>query len=82
MEIIAEGKTSGKVPTLFTVSQFSEKHSFISEGGLRFQIFDAKDNGLEKAGAVVRIGRRVLINEEKYFAWIDFKQNGNVGQKL
>lgn len=68
--------------TLHTVAEFAQRHSFLTEGGLRFQIFNAKENGLTESGAIVRLGRRVLINEEKYFAWIDFKQNGNVGQKV
>lgn len=74
MEALVEKKSSEKVPTLLTVSQFIKKHSFISNGGLRFQIFDAKNNGLEKAGAIVRMGRRVLVNEGNYFAWINSKQ--------
>ena len=65
------------IPTLLTVSQFSVKHGFISENGLRFQIFDAKNNGLGRARAIVRVGRRVLIDEERYFAWIDsLQKNG------
>lgn len=74
MEAVAENKTSEKVPTLLTVSQFIKKHPFISNGGLRFQIFDAKNNGLEKVGAIVRMGKRVLVNEGKYFFWIESQQ--------
>jgi hypothetical protein len=77
METVVKSKSSEKVPTLLTVSQFIQKHPFISNGGLRFQIFDAKNNGLENVGAIVRLGRRVLIDEEKYFAWIESQQNGN-----
>jgi len=63
-----------RIPTLLTISQFSIKHGFISNGGLRYQIFNAKNNGLEMARAIVRVGRRVLIDEERYFAWIDSQQ--------
>ena len=63
-----------RIPTLLTISQFSVKHGFISNSGLRFQIFNEKNNGLEMAGAIVRVGRRVLIDEERYFAWIDSQQ--------
>jgi len=62
-------------PTLLTVNKFAEKHSAFSEGGLRFYIFNAKENGLEASGALVRLGRRVLINEPKFFAWIDSLQS-------
>jgi hypothetical protein len=76
MEVTAEKKSSEKVPTLLTVSQFIKKHPFISNGGLRFQIFNAKSNGLERAGAIVRMGKRVLIDEGRYFAWVDSLQEG------
>ena len=33
-------------PALLTVSQFCIKHAFITQGGLRFQIFNADNNGL------------------------------------
>ena len=69
-----EAKTTD-TPILLTVIQFSTKHSFATRGVLRFQIFNARENGLEKTGAIVRIGRRVLVNEEKYFAWIESQQD-------
>ena len=58
-------------PALLTVSQFCAKHSFISQGGLRFQIFNAHDNRLASFGAIVRLGRRVLIDEGRYFEWVE-----------
>ena len=63
-------------PALLTVSQFCTKHSFISQGGLRFQIFNAHDNGLASFGAIVRLGRRVLIDEGRYFEWIENLREG------
>jgi|SaaInlStandDraft_6_1057023.scaffolds.fasta_scaffold504795_1 hypothetical protein len=72
-EGVNEARTT-VTPVLLTVIQFSAKHLFVTPGGLRFQIFNANENGLEKSGAIVRIGRRVLINEEKYFAWIESQQ--------
>jgi len=62
-------------PTLYTVHKFAEKHPAFSEGGLRYQIFNAKKNGLEASGSLVRLGRRILINEPKFFAWIDSLQS-------
>ena len=78
MEIVRETPQR----TLHTVAEFAQRHLFLTEGGLRFQIFNANENELGDSGAIVRLGRRVLINEEKYFDWIDFKQNQNVGQKV
>ncbi len=71
-------------PTLLTVKQFPVKHPAFSEGSLRFQIFNAKPrktsrgeiagNGLESA--LVRLGRKVMIDEAKFFEWLD-RQNGH-----
>jgi hypothetical protein len=66
--------TSNPPRTLLTVNQFTEKNPFATQGGLRFQIFNANQNGLVESGAILRLGRRVLIDEEKYFAWIESQQ--------
>ena len=58
------------IPTFLTVKQFSEKHPAFPEGGLRYRIFYAKDNGLSVSGALVRNGRRVLIDEGRFFDWL------------
>jgi hypothetical protein len=62
------------VPTLLTVKQFSDKHPAFPIGGLRHRIFYARQNGLEQSGALVRNGRRVLIDEEKFFHWLTGEQ--------
>ena len=62
--------------TLHTVAEFAQRHSFLTEGGLRFQIFNAENNGLAESGAIVRLGRRVLLDEPKYFGWIKGQQKG------
>ena len=64
------------IPTFLTIKQFSNKHRAFPEGGLRHQIFNSDTNGLRDSGAVVRNGRRVLIDEEKWFEWILSHQNG------
>ena len=38
-------------------------------GAIRWQIFNAETNGLKESGAIIRNGRRILIDVEKYFAW-------------
>lgn len=58
------------IPNLFTVKQFCEKHSVISYGSLRDRLFHSQTNGLKASGAVVRNGRRILIDEEKFFNWL------------
>lgn len=71
--------------TLSTVRQFSERNPAFSEAAVRNLVFKADSrhstkgaipgNGLIEAGAIVRIGRKVLIDEEAFFAWVD-GQNG------
>ena len=58
-----------------TVQQFTAKHTAFNTGGLLSLIFNEHKNGLAKSGAIVRIGRKVLIDEIKFFAWIE-SQNG------
>lgn len=63
------------MPVLLTVNQFTEKHPAFNKGGVRALIFNENTNGLAKAGAVVRIGRKVLLDESKFFNWV-ICQNG------
>ncbi len=58
------------IPTFLTVKQFSQKHPAFPIGGLRFRIFNGKQNGMESCGVIVRNGRRILINEERFFDWL------------
>lgn len=57
--------------TLYTIRQFSQAQPALSEASIRWQVFKAADNGLEKAGAIRRAGRRVYIVAERYLAWLD-----------
>ena len=54
-----------------TVQQFVERHPAFTLGGMRAQIFNENINGLKEAGAILRNGRRVLIKESAYFAWLE-----------
>ena len=55
-------------PSLLTVSQFCIKHVFITQGDFAFK-FQCCNNGLASFGAIVRMGRKVLIDESRYFEW-------------
>lgn len=71
----------GPARPVFTVKQFSGRNPAWSEPALRNLIFKADTrhssrgeipgNGLIEAGAIVRIGRKVLIDEDAFFAWVD-----------
>lgn len=59
---------------LRTVNQFCQEHPAFTPGGVRWLIFNEKSNGLQAAGAVVRLGRRVLIDQPKFFRWVESQQ--------
>ncbi len=61
---------------LSTVNQFTEKQPAFTTGGLRALIFNENTNGLAKSGAIVRIGRKVLIDEAKFFGWVEAQNGG------
>lgn len=54
---------------LIPVSHWNQFHSWPPQGGLRYLIFNAKSNGFDKV--VRRVGRRVLIDEKSFFAWVN-----------
>ena len=62
------------MPNLLTVKQMAEKHKAFSEASLRYHIFHEEANGLSKA--LTRLGRKILINEELFFNWLDDQSGG------
>ena len=66
--------------SLFTVAQFAEEEPAFTEAALRNLIFKAEvrhssagiiaGNGMIESGALVRIGRKVLIDRAKFLAWV------------
>ena len=57
-----------------TVAKLTEKHDGLTEGGVRWDIFNASKNGLAEKKAIIRKGRRVLLVEELYLAWLGIAQ--------
>lgn len=55
---------------IFTVSQFVKANPWVTLGGLRFQLFRRKRNGLETAGVILKRGKRILIDGPKYVDWL------------
>ena len=65
---------------VFAVRRFSQRHPDFSEPSLRNLLFKARPrqsskgeipgNGLIEAGAILRVGRKVLIDEDRFFAWV------------
>lgn len=72
-------------PTIFTVEAFAERNPAFSPAALRNLIFKAEPrhtsrgeipgNGLIECGAVLRLGRKVLIDESRFFEWVREQQH-------
>ncbi|MBS4052445.1 MAG: hypothetical protein KGZ69_14770 [Methylomonas sp.] len=54
-----------------TVKQFCDQNPAFTEGGVRALIYNEDNNGLAESSAIVRIGRKVLIDQVKFFAWVE-----------
>lgn len=73
------------VTRLHTLKAFAEAHPAFTVPALRSLVFKSKDrqssrgaikgNGFDTA--IVRIGRKLLIDEAKFFAWIAGQQGGD-----
>jgi len=84
METTQQVTSQTHVPVLSTIRQFSERHPTFSQGSLRNLIYLSTErcsskgkipgNGL--AIALLRIGRKLLIDEAKFFQWVDDQQGG------
>ena len=57
-----------------TVSQMAVKHPAFSESSFRYHIFHAAKNGFDKV--ITRVGRKILINEQRFFEWLDGHEGG------
>ena len=72
-------------PIYQNVRQFSERNQVFTEAALRNLIFKAdtrkssigiiQGNGLIEFGAIVRLGKKVLINEQKFYEWLEAQQS-------
>jgi hypothetical protein len=63
---------------LRTVQQLCKEHPVFTPGGIRWLLFHRQQNGLNDAGAVIKLGRKVLIDIDRFFQWIE---NQNSEQK-
>lgn len=60
---------------LIPLTDWNQHHAWPPIGGLRHLVFFERTNGFDTV--VRRVGRRVLIDEAAFFAWVD----GNGGAK-
>jgi hypothetical protein len=56
------------------VNQFLQENPAFTNGQIRWLIFNSASNGLNDAGAIVRMPRRVFIDIDRFFDWLDRQQ--------
>jgi|ERR1700689_19337 len=71
--IVSEYNKS-KNQRIIPVTKWHMYHSWPSLNGLRFLIFNEKQNGL--SCAITRVGRRVFIKEDDFFKWVETNNTG------
>ena len=54
---------------LIPLTRWSSHHEYPNIAGLRHLVFHSEKNGFDSC--IKRIGRRILIDEDAYFAWVD-----------
>ena len=54
-----------------TVQQYVATHPYYSMSSFRWILFGRHTNGLAKAGAVIKIGKKILIDSEMVEKWED-----------
>jgi hypothetical protein len=57
---------------LRTIKQLAQENPAFTEASLRWLVFNARQNGLD--AAIVRGGRRVLIDLQKLDAWLEARR--------
>jgi hypothetical protein len=55
---------------LLTLNQLTSRHPAFTLDALRSLIFRRLENGLNESGAIVRIGRRVLVDADAFDRWL------------
>ena len=59
------------------VNQFLQDNPAFTNGQIRWLIFNSHSNGLDEAGAIVRMPRRVFIDIDRFFEWLEQQQPRN-----
>lgn len=54
---------------LIPLTQWNDHHKWPPRGGLRHLVFHEETNGFSTV--IRRVGRRVLIDEQAFFAWVE-----------
>ena len=63
-------QTEAETPTeLYSVNDYTKRRPAFTKGGLRHLFFHQGEE-LEKTGAIVRFGARILIDDTAFLAWL------------
>lgn len=66
-------------PTEFySVKDYTKRRPAFTQGGLRHLLFHQGEE-LEKAGAIVRFGARILIDDAAFLAWLKAGNARHIG---
>jgi len=60
-----------EIRNILTPRQFSEKFPAFPIGSVRNLIYHEDDNGLKAAGVVKRIGKKIVLDADRFFLWVD-----------
>lgn len=61
--------------SLLSIKLFAQRHPGFTVAGLRHFLFHRYSNGLAESGAVLKCGRKLLIHEARFLAWIDARND-------
>ena len=72
--------TVSETPTrLIPLTDWPKIHPWPKLGGLPHLVFNARENGFDRV--IRRVGRRVLIDEAAFFAWVEEQNGGGQGHE-
>lgn len=57
---------------LIPLARWNYYHAWPPIGGLRHLVFHSSENGFDTC--LVRVGRRILIDEERFFQWVETQE--------
>ncbi len=61
---------------IVNVAQLSAEIPAFTQSSIRWLIFKSNENGLDQSGAILRVGRRVLIDSDKFVDWVRGSNQG------
>ena len=73
---MTEYNTTKTFPRLMTITQFVEANPAFTMGGMRSIIFQEDKYRLEQSGVIKRIGKKLLIDTDRFFVWLDSQGKG------